>query len=353
MHDKTNIIKNTIELQNIVGEAHDIIKAKVQPQLDRHCLTYLEQSQIVFLGFWYENISDILILKGPPGFIQAVNHTTLRVPYQQEFSLIESKVFDELLPVSLYCWVPGIEDTLRINGVAKWSVNTNDALRDLHIEIDGAYLHCAKSIKRPKLWQEKKSPEITIGIDNNFSKLLSNDCKLFINSSPFLCLHTQTQSNKTELSPRGDPPGFVHIIDNQHLLIPDRPGNKRVDSMRNLLTNPQLGIIFLIPGTNLVLKINGRATIIRDPELLQLVAIKNKPPKLGILVTVAQCQFHKTNSLNWDEVWKQSKMVDKEKFPSLGQVLAEQNSKNQSFVTKLKGKVIEAVIQRDYKNNLY
>jgi len=361
MHKITNSIQNVAELQNIIGEPHDIIKAKVLDQLDRHCLAYLKQSQITFLGFWHEGVSDILILSGNLGFIEAVDNLTLRIPYQQEFSIIKTKIFDELLPVSLYFWLPGIEETLRINGVAKW-LNDNKSKtddnpktlpQDLCIDIKGAFLHCAKSIKRSKLWEEKQYLDRKINFTNNYSELMNNNHKIFIESSPFLCLHTQNNSNQTELSPRGDPSGFVHIIDDGHLLIPDRPGNKRVDSMRNLLGNPLIGVILLIPGSDIVLKINGRASLINDYELLKPLAIKNKTPKLGILVAVTQCQFHRTNSLDWDKIWAQSIAVDKNKFPTLGQILSEQTAKRQTLATKIKGKIIEAVIKRDYKKNLY
>ena len=354
MPNKINSVQNASELQNIVGEPHDIIKAKVLNQLDRHCLTFLKQSPIVFFGYWHKGVSKILILNGNSGFIKVLSHTEVYIPYHQEFSLIESAVADEFLPVAMYFWIPGIGETLRINGVVKWLVaNKSNKLHGLHIAVEEAFLHCAKSILRSKLWKEKEYPDIKIDYDNNCTEWIGEDCKTFIKSSPFYCLHTQDDSKKTELSPRGDPPNTIYIIDKEHLLIPDRPGNKRVDSMHNLLRNPLLGILFLIPGIDLILKINGRARVISDAQLLQLLTVKKHIPKLGILVTVTQCRFRKTNSLNWQKIWKQAIEVDKNQFPTLGQVLVEQATKSRSLVTKIKGKVVEEIIKRDYKKNLY
>jgi len=361
MQNKAGYIQNAAELQSIIGVPHDIIKAKVLRRLDCHCLAYLKQSPIVFFAFRYKEMSEILILDGKPGFIEVINNTTLRIPYHQEFSAIDGKVFKQPLPVSLYCWLPGIEETLRINGVASNLIDdksTHDEsdktpFRDIYLAVEGAFLHCAKSIKRSKLWIEKEPTDRTINFKNTKTTLLGNNHRMFIASSPFICLHTQDNAKHTELSPRGDPEGFVHIIDDTHLLIPDRPGNKRVDSMYNLLENPHLGIIFLVPGSTSVLKINGKASLVSDPEFLQPLAINNKVPKLGILVAVTQCEFYRSNALNWQKIWERAAVVDKKQFPPLGQILVEQTTKNKSLMTKIKGKIVEAVIKRDYKKNMY
>jgi len=342
-------------LQNIVGKPHDIIKRKVQRQLDHHSLAYLKQSTIAFLGFRCSGMSEILILDGELGFIKAIDKVTLCIPQHEELSRIDQQVFDKPLPASLYCWLPGIEETLRINGMASWlnDDRSNSDDMELRIHIEGVFIHCAKSIKRSELWTEKKQPDSKIDVKNNASELIDKSHRMFIESSPFLSLYTQDNVNQTELSPRGDPAGFVHVIDDKHLLIPDRPGNKRVDSMRNLLNDPRLALLFLIPGNDLVLKINGRAMIVNDPELLQPLAIKNKAPKLGILVTITRCQFHRSSSLKWQKIWADALAVDKTQFPTLGQILAEQTTKSQSFTTKIKGKIVDSFIKRDYQKNLY
>jgi uncharacterized protein len=360
MQNKTGYIQNATDLQSLVGVPHDIIKAKVLRKLDRHCLAYLKQSPIVFLGFRYKEMSEILILDANPGFIEVINNATLRIPHHLEFSIVDAEVFNQPLPISLYCWLPGIEETLRINGVATTLVNdktTNESdkisFKAIRIAVKGVFLHCAKSIKRSKLWTEKKYQDREIDFKTEEDTFLDDNHRKFIASSPFICLHTLDGVEHTELSPRGDPEGFVYVVDDKFLLIPDRPGNKRVDSMYNLLKDSRLGIIFLVPGTSWVLKINGKASLVSKPEILQPLAIKNKVPKLGILVAVTQCQFYRSSALKWYKIWTQAALADKKQFPPLGQILAEQTAKNKSLLTKIKGRIVSAVIERDYKKNMY
>ena len=110
--------------------------------------------------------------------------------------------------------------------------------------------------------------------------------RLYIERSPFLCLATSDAAGHCDVSPRGDPVGFVRILDNRSLLIPDRPGNRLADSLRNIIANPQVGLIFLIPGVTDTFRVNGRASLTTDPDLLLPSAVEGKPPRLGILVDI-------------------------------------------------------------------
>ena len=102
---------------------------------------------------------------------------------------------------------------------------------------------------------------------------LDEHCRAFIGQSPFVLVATAGKDGRCDVSPKGDVPGFVRIIDERRLVIPDRPGNKRLDGMRNLLVNPHVGLIFLVPGREETLRINGRAWITRDPSVLELCVV--------------------------------------------------------------------------------
>src|SRR5215469_2391949 len=112
--------------------------------------------------------------------------------------------------------------------------------------------------------------------------------RAFIAGSPFLLLGTSSSDGRCDVSPKGDAPGFVRVIDDHHLAIPDRPGNKRLDGMRNILSNPHVGLIFLVPGNDFTLRVNGRAAITRDPELLRTLEAQGKVPLLAIGVEVEE-----------------------------------------------------------------
>ena len=103
----------------------------------------------------------------------------------------------------------------------------------------------------------------------------------FIARAPFLLLATSDATGRCDVSPKGDAPGFVRVLDERHLVIPDRPGNKRLDGLRNLIDNPHVGLIFLIPGREETLRVNGRASIVRDEDVLDSLAAKGKRPLVG------------------------------------------------------------------------
>src|SRR5688572_904818 len=121
---------------------------------------------------------------------------------------------------------------------------------------------------------------------------LDSHSRTFIAHSPFLLLGTAGADGRCDVSPRGDAPGFVQVLDDRRLVIPDRPGNRRLDSLQNLLTNPRVGLLFLIPGRDDTLRVNGRAWMTRDPEILQRSVVQGKAPLLAIGIEVEQCFFH-------------------------------------------------------------
>ena len=116
--------------------------------------------------------------------------------------------------------------------------------------------------------------------------VLDEHCRAFIARSPFLLLATASAKGRCDVSPKGDAPGFVRVLDDRHLVIPDRPGNRRLDGMKNLLQNAHVGTIFLIPGREETLRVNGRASIVRDAEILESLTAHDKRPLVAIGVEV-------------------------------------------------------------------
>jgi hypothetical protein len=126
------------------------------------------------------------------------------------------------------------------------------------------------------------------------------------------------------VSPKGDAPGFVYVLDDRRLVIPDRPGNKRLDGMLNLLANPHIGLIFIVPGRQETLRVNGRAWITRTTELLSLMAFNGKTPLLGIGVEVEQCFLHCPKAFLRSQLWKQESWPNADALPSMACVLFDQ-----------------------------
>jgi PPOX class probable FMN-dependent enzyme len=148
--------------------------------------------------------------------------------------------------------------------------------------------------------------------------------RAFIAQSPFVLMATSGSDGTCDVSPKGDAPGFVVVLDDRRIVIPDRPGNKRFDGMKNLLTNPHVGLIFLVPGREETLRINGRACITRDPELLARSVAQGKTPQLAIGVEVEQCFLHCVKAFRRSKLWMPSEWPTPDALPSMAQVLFDQ-----------------------------
>ena len=149
-------------------------------------------------------------------------------------------------------------------------------------------------------------------------------CRAFIARSPFLVIASSDPSGRCDASPKGDAPGFVHVLDDETLLIPDRLGNNRVDTIGNLLVRPGVGLIFFVPGINETLRVYGRARITTDPAVLEPLAVNGKVPRSGILVTAEEIYFHCGKALIRSDLWNPKKHLRRSEFPSLGRILADQ-----------------------------
>ena len=153
---------------------------------------------------------------------------------------------------------------------------------------------------------------------------LEKHSRAFIAMSPFIVMSTCDAEGRCDASPKGDAPGFVTVLDDETLLIPDRLGNNRVDTIGNLLERPGVGLIFFVPGLNETLRVNGRARITTDPALLEPLAVNGKVPRSGILVAAEEIYFHCGKALIRSDLWNPEKQLRKSEFPSLGRILADQ-----------------------------
>ena len=153
---------------------------------------------------------------------------------------------------------------------------------------------------------------------------LDRHCRAFIARSPFLLIATAGADGRCDISPKGDVPGFVLVLDDRRLVIPDRPGNKRLDGMMNLLANPHVGLIFLVPGREETLRVNGRAWITRDPDLLRRSAVQGKTPLLAVGVEVEQCFLHGAKAFRRSQLWAHEQWPGSDALPSLACVLFDQ-----------------------------
>ena len=173
----------------------------------------------------------------------------------------------------------------------------------------------------------------------------------FIAMSPFLVISTADSEGKADLSPRGDPPGFVHVVDDRTILIPDRPGNNRLDTMANITANPNVGCLFFIPGFEDTLRLNGKARITDDAALLAHCTVNGKAPKVGIVVTVEEVFMHCAKALKRSKLWGPEYRQDRTQLPSIARIILEQTC--EAGVNEAEAAQADREVEGDYRTGLY
>jgi PPOX class probable FMN-dependent enzyme len=150
---------------------------------------------------------------------------------------------------------------------------------------------------------------------------IDEHARAFIAKSPFALIATSNAEGRCDVSPKGDAAGFVHVLDEHTIVIPDRPGNQRADSLRNIIENPRLGMLMIIPGVEWTLRVNGRATIVRDAELLDACAANGKRPTLAIAVHVEEVFLHCPKCFMRSRLWDTDGWMPSEEQPSWAEIL--------------------------------
>jgi PPOX class probable FMN-dependent enzyme len=176
---------------------------------------------------------------------------------------------------------------------------------------------------------------------------LDRHCRRFIELSPFVVLASAGADGRVDCSPRGDPAGFVAVLDDRTILLPDRRGNNRADSLTNVLENPNVGMLFLIPGVDETLRLNGRATLTTDPTLLEPLAVNGRVPRSGLVVEVEEVFLQCTKALVRSRLWADETRVDrKAALPSFGQMLAD-------HIGESDGEKVDREIRARVRESLY
>ena len=176
---------------------------------------------------------------------------------------------------------------------------------------------------------------------------IDEHCKSFIEKSPFITIATSDLNGNFDVSPKGDPAGFVKILSDKLLAIPDRPGNRKADTLRNILQNPNIGLIFLIPGIKETLRVNGEAKIVRDEKVLEQLSCQGKTPSFAIIVQVKEAFMHCAKCMIRSNLWGSLDDTQERSVPTLGKVLVDHGKLEISY------EELDDRIKNDEKTNLY
>ncbi|WP_113467984.1 pyridoxamine 5'-phosphate oxidase family protein [Rhizobium mayense] len=180
---------------------------------------------------------------------------------------------------------------------------------------------------------------------------LGEHAREFIRRSPFLCIGSQHPDGKADVSPRGDPPGFVKVLDERTIAIPDRPGNNRLDTLANIVANPNVGLLFVIPGFEDTLRINGQAALTRDPEILKDMAVAGRVPKLAIIVSVSEVFLHCAKAFRRSRLWSADHFQDRSEMPSLIKMILDETTGAPTDQNEMR--TMDEGLEEDYQRTLY
>jgi len=181
--------------------------------------------------------------------------------------------------------------------------------------------HLITSMEQLQLLYGEKLPTSVIKeIDH-----INDGYRKLIEAAPFVAVATSGPEG-LDCSPKGDAPGFVRILDEKTLAIPDRPGNNRIDSFRNIMRDPRIALLFLIPGIGETLRVNGRASISIDPDLMQGFAVGGKVPRSILIVHIESIYFHCSKAIVRSKLWEEATKIDRKSLPSTGTIIAELSS---------------------------
>ena len=182
---------------------------------------------------------------------------------------------------------------------------------------------------------------------------LDKYCRELIQRSPFLTIGTANANGKADVSPRGDQPGFVLILDDNTIFIPERPGNNRVDTLINITENPNVGLLCMVPGFDETLRVNGRASVVKDEALLERCAVKGRVPKIGVMVAIEEAYLHCAKAFRRSKLWDPDSRQDRKEMPSLGKIILDQTAEANKPPADDEVKVVDEYIEDNYRNELY
>jgi PPOX class probable FMN-dependent enzyme len=188
--------------------------------------------------------------------------------------------------------------------------------------------------------------EVSPAVQVKVNTAIDDFARAFIARSPFVVLSTSDRSGRQDVSPKGDTPGFVAVESDATLLIPDRKGNKLVYGLQNILENPHVGVLFLVPGTGETLRVNGRAALTSDPAVCQRLSARGQPAQLAIRITVEECFFHCAKAFLRAQLWKPEAWPENLRI-SFGKMLAPKFGGDAQLAT-----TIDQMIEDDYRTNL-
>lgn len=332
MFDRDTIKKHTIysekDLRKIIPPHSSLLNKRIQPCLDFFSTEFMEKSCLAIIGSRHADSKMTALAYDDSITIKDLNNIMITLTDHPFLSHTTT----QLDQASLLFMVSGIGHNLRVNGKLTLIYGN-----DFNLEIESVYFHCARAMARSEFWTKKNPHSISV-----FN---------IMEHSPYVLMKTINKQGKTEISPRGDQPGFVRVINDNTLFLPERPGNKVAVSLRNIMQCAQIELFFLVPQSLHTLNVSGQAYVTNDPALLQKCSVDGKRPKAGIVINVTSQSFQPCKALVNSGLWDIKQAVDKQSLTSFPKALSS-HINGTGIIGKATTTVVGAIVKHDM-NHLY
>ncbi len=329
-------------LETTVGRQPLAALMKSIAELDDHCSAILAHSTAaVTMHLDREGLIRAGVVGGQAGFASSdgVSHLAFESPTARP---------EVGSAAALLFLIPGWRESLRING----------RIDDTGLVVDEAFVHCGKAMIRSEFWA---SPEVTNGShETSESDRIDDAQQAFLSTAPFAVIGSCDKDGRADASPKGDPAGFLSVLDDRTLALPDRPGNRRTDTFHNLLERPAVTVLAMSPGDDRVLEIRGQARLTTEPELLATMAVQNQVPKLALVVDVDHSSLRVSDAVHNAALWNPATHISEGALPRAAKIWADhvKSSDRGGLAAKaVRTGVTEAAVRAgiavDYRRNLY
>ena len=341
MFDPSAVVACDADLEAVVGARPGVVMLKSIRFLDEHCARFLTCSPFLVLGTTTGSGSlQAFALGGAPGHLAPRSETVL------ELGDLAGRDVVDGAPTGLIALVPGYGETLRING----RLRVHDGIATLDVE--EALLHCAKAVLRSELWTAGAGPD-------EAGRTAPPSAATFLAEAPFVVLVTTDADGNADASPKGDPPGLVHRIDDTTIAIADRPGNRRTDTLHNLMDDQRIAMLALRPGSNQVVEVRGRARVSTDAALLASMRLRDRTPKVALVIDVEHEELREERAVSAADLWSPDRRVADGALPRAATIWADHVRRNTDEGTGAKvarrlvsKTALAAGVAIDYRTNL-
>ena len=338
-----NFLCDVESLERAVGSPQLPALLKSIDFLDAHCATLLARSPFAVLGYVdRDGRRRAAGIGGRAGFATILDSRRLRVPSPRDAAPGS--------PASTMFLIPGWREELRINGRL-------DASDPATLLVEEAFVHCGKAILRADLWSERAT-RLDVGAAG--AAPLDPACRGFLAASPFVVLTSIDAAGHADASPKGDPPGFIRILGDASLAIPDRRGNRRTDTLHNIVEDARVAFLALVPGDDRTLELRGAVRVTDDEGLRSSMAMDGKVPHAVLILEVEACTLARCEAVGAARLWDRDVQVDPAELPTAGQMWSDHVRANRTpgFAAAIiraaaNGTLVQAGTEVEYKRKLY